>query len=77
MDKERIMKIESHYCKTCATETNHVIVLVRKTNRNTSKFMEFLTGFITSRAVGPFLAAMDEFERHRVCERCGTKEIEE
>jgi len=37
----------------------------------------FIKDFITGWAAGPFLANMDRFERHAICEHCGTKVIEE
>lgn len=74
-------KIESYYCPDCRTDTPHVVVLVRKTsafkNDTQRSRKEFVAGFIKSVVFGAFLAAMDEFSRHLVCERCGHKVIEE
>lgn len=37
----------------------------------------FIKDFITGWAAGPFLANMDRFERHAICENCGNKVIDE
>nr|WP_139128076.1 hypothetical protein [Enterovibrio norvegicus] len=59
---------------------HHIIVLVRKPSefRNTKnrKLKEFIVGVIKGWELGEFLAYMDEFERHLVCERCSNKIIE-
>lgn len=74
-------KIEVYFCSSCAVETNHVLVLVRKTSRfkhsKNRKSKEFITGLINGWAVGSFLASMDEFSRHLICENCGTKIVED
>ncbi|HAS6346877.1 hypothetical protein LZU85_02845 [Vibrio sp. IRLE0018] len=74
-------KIENHYCEHCQTETPHVVVLVRKTSAFKSdpqrSRKEFIAGFLKSAVFGAFLASMDEFARHLVCERCGHKVIED
>lgn len=41
------------------------------------KLKEFISGFIKGWALGPFIASMDEFSRHLVCENCGEKTIED
>ncbi len=74
-------KTEMCFCKTCGVETLHFEVLVRKPsdfeNSKNRKRKEFFAGFFKSFFVGAFLASMDEFSRHLICERCGTKIIEE
>ncbi|EJE4557623.1 hypothetical protein BWI06_RS10145 [Vibrio parahaemolyticus] len=73
-------KIEIYYCSSCGTETPHVLVLVRKQsafkNQKNQKFKEFIAGAIKGMALGSFFAAMDDFERHLICERCGKKIVE-
>ncbi len=72
---------EMCFCKSCRVETLHIVVLVRKTsafeNANNRKRKEFIAGFIKAWFVGPFLASMDDFSRHIICEKCGTTIIEE
>ncbi|MFC7418494.1 hypothetical protein ACFQNF_01195 [Iodobacter arcticus] len=72
---------EIRHCSVCGVDTNHVVVLVRKTNpfkgEQHSKFKEFLHGAIKSWFLGAFIASMDEFSRHRICEKCGNKVIED
>ncbi len=67
-------------CSTCGIDTNHIVVLVRKTSafkgEKNSKFKEFLQGAIKSWFLGAFIASMDEFSRHRIGEKCG-KDIED
>ncbi|MCZ5986269.1 hypothetical protein [Vibrio parahaemolyticus] len=43
-------------------------------NRNKK---EFIAGFLKSVVFGAFLASMDEFERHLICENCGHKTIQQ
>ncbi|MCM0147180.1 hypothetical protein KCN56_01180 [Photobacterium galatheae] len=76
-----IAGMEKTYCKGCCREEHHVVVLVRKPTgfekSSNRKLKEFIAGFIIGWAVGPFLASMDAFSRHLVCEVCGTKIIED
>ncbi|EKF9702956.1 hypothetical protein O1C89_002333 [Vibrio cholerae] len=69
------------HCSQCHADTNHVVVLVRKESpfkdRPNSKLKEFWHGAIKGWFLGAFVAAMDDFSRHRVCEACGHKEIED
>ncbi len=73
-------KIEVHHCSICNEDTEHVVILVRKKSKFIDQknrgIKEFFAGFIKSWALGPFLASMDEFERHLVCKVCGEKNIE-
>ncbi|OIQ26522.1 hypothetical protein [uncultured Vibrio sp.] len=73
-------QIEHGFCCVCAEQTKHVVVLVRKPREYVGKqnrsVKEFISGFVKSCAVGGFLASMDEFARHKICEQCGTKTIE-
>jgi ribosomal protein L44E len=72
---------ERRFCPTCQHETNHVVVLVDKSYgkqvKPEQKRKEFIKDFITGWAAGPFLANMDRFERHVICESCGKKVIDE
>ncbi|MGF1736830.1 hypothetical protein [Photobacterium satsumensis] len=72
---------EVRLCPCCRAETYHVVVLVRKPtgykNADDRKVKEFISGFIKGWALGPFVASMDEFCRHLVCENCGEKTIED
>jgi hypothetical protein len=58
-----------------------VVVLVRKQSpyesspNRTQK--EFFSGFVKSIFLGAFIASMDEFSRHVICEKCGNKTVEE
>ncbi|MFB1095314.1 hypothetical protein ACEWH9_14240 [Vibrio diabolicus] len=66
-------KTEVLMCPTCGVETHHVVVLVRKKSgfegdKNRNK-KEFIAGFLKSVVFGAFLASMDEFERHLICEQ--------
>ncbi|MFV0450120.1 MAG: hypothetical protein ACK5MF_16980 [Vibrio sp.] len=74
------MKREVRYCSDCEIETYHVVVLVRKQSQFTGEkyrnLKEFIAGAIKGWAVGAFIASMDDFERHLVCENCGNKTIE-
>ncbi|MFM5695581.1 hypothetical protein ACET6Y_17885, partial [Aeromonas veronii] len=72
---------EQRYCPSCQRETNHVVVLVDKSFGKQptpeQKRTAFIKDFITGWAAGPFLANMDRFERHTICENCGNKVIDE
>ncbi len=72
---------EIQHCHKCQSDTEHVVVLVRKQspfkNQENSQFKDFLTGFIKSSMLGAFVASMDEFERHLICSHCGEKRIEQ
>ncbi|WP_375057973.1 hypothetical protein [Zobellella sp. DQSA1] len=72
--------VEICHCASCGTETRHVVVLVRKTsafkNEQNGKFKEFISGVVKGWFLGAFVASMDEFSRHRICETCGEKVIE-
>lgn len=72
---------ETHYCSACDADTSHVLVLVRKESpfkeAKNRKTKEFLAGVLKGWALGPFIASMDEFERHLICEKCGNKIIED
>lgn len=61
-------------------ETHHVVILVRKQSAfkgaKNQKLKEFIAGAIKGWALGAFVASMDEFERHLVCEKCGKKTVE-
>ncbi|ASI92361.1 MULTISPECIES: hypothetical protein [Vibrio] len=74
-------KRENRYCSVCGKNTDHVVVLVRKESPfkedKKRKRKEFLTGFLKGWAFGAFLASMDDFSRHCICEQCGTKTIED
>ncbi len=65
---------EFHHCTQCGGDTTHIVVLVRETT-NEHRFKDFLKGFIKSVSVGSFEAAMDDFDRHSICEQCGKKTI--
>ncbi|EKM19575.1 hypothetical protein VCHENC01_4808 [Vibrio harveyi] len=57
------------------------MVLVRKKSafegdKNRGK-KEFITGFLKSAVFGAFLASMDDFSRHLICENCGNKTIQD
>ncbi|MCF7481538.1 hypothetical protein L3V31_07330 [Vibrio sp. J1-1] len=73
-------QIDSYECAACRTKSKHITVLVRKPSPFSGsihrKYKEFIAGLIKGWAVGPFLASMDEFSRHTICERCGHKTIE-
>ncbi|HIF6190021.1 TPA: hypothetical protein ACX3IO_000066 [Vibrio parahaemolyticus] len=74
-------KTEVLMCPTCGVERHHVVVLVRKKSgfegdKNRKK-KEFIAGFLKSVVFGAFLASMDEFERHLICENCGHKTIQQ
>lgn len=72
---------EQRVCSSCQRETNHVVVLVDKAFGQQltpeQKHKAFIKDFITGWAAGPFLANMDRFERHAICENCGKKVIDE
>jgi hypothetical protein len=72
---------ETYFCKSCGVETSHILVLVRKPsdfeNSKYRKRKEFIAGVIKGWFLGPFVASMDEFSRHLICEKCGTKIIED
>ena len=72
---------EKRFCPHCQRETNHVVVLVDKSFGKQptpeQKRKAFIKDFITGWAAGPFLANMDRFERHAICEKCGNKVIDE
>ncbi len=72
---------EQRVCPSCQRETNHVVVLVDKSFGKQptpeQKRTAFIKDFITGWAAGPFLANMDRFERHAICEYCGNKVIDE
>ncbi|EPO5780607.1 hypothetical protein ACUCAK_003020 [Vibrio harveyi] len=74
-------KTEVFLCPKCGVETHHVVVLVRKKStfegdKNRGK-KEFITGFLKSAVFGAFLASMDDFSRHLICENCGNKTIQD
>ncbi|VXA87573.1 conserved hypothetical protein [Aeromonas veronii] len=72
---------EQRVCSSCQRETNHVVVLVDKSYgkevKPEQKRTAFIKDFITGWAAGPFLANMDRFERHAICENFGKKVIDE
>ncbi|WDO02483.1 hypothetical protein C3Y05_002315 [Aeromonas allosaccharophila] len=82
-DKEPplLSSTEKRFCPSCQRETNHVVVLVDKSfgqqPTQEQKRKAFIKDFITGWAAGPFLANMDRFERHVICENCGNKVIDE
>ena len=82
-DKEPplLASTEKRFCPHCQRETNHVVVLVDKSFGKQptpeQKRKAFIKDFITGWAAGPFLANMDRFERHVICEHCGNKVIDE
>ncbi|WP_231554851.1 hypothetical protein [Aeromonas allosaccharophila] len=82
-DKEPplLSSTEKRFCPHCQSETNHVVVLVDKSFGKQptpeQKRKAFIKDFITGWAAGPFLANMDRFERHTICEKCGNKVIDE
>ncbi|EPP22186.1 hypothetical protein L911_2310 [Vibrio fluvialis I21563] len=41
------------------------------------KWKEFIAGAVKGWALGSFVASMDEFSRHLICENCGHKTIED
>ena len=69
------------YCAECHRDTSHIVVLVRKPSEfrgeKNQKLKEFFAGVVKGWALGAFVASMDEFSRHKVCEVCGTKIIED
>ncbi|MGR2669392.1 hypothetical protein [Vibrio campbellii] len=74
-------KTEVVMCPSCGLETHHVVVWVRKKSafegdKNRSK-KEFISGFLKSTVFGAFLASMDDFSRHLICENCGNKIIQD
>ena len=73
--------IEQCYCTECREETQHVVILVRKksafADKPNQKRHEFWAGVVKGWFLGPFIASMDEFSRHLVCEKCGHKEIQD
>ncbi|WP_369433711.1 hypothetical protein [Psychromonas sp. MME1] len=76
-----LKQTEMCFCKSCAASTHHILVLVRKPNpfKNVKnrKRKEFIAGLIKGLMVGPFIAAMDDFSRHLICEKCGTTTIDD
>ncbi len=80
MDTTTTSKTEVCLCPCCKVETRHHLVLVRKENpfqgQKNQKWKEFIAGAIKGWALGAFLASMDEFERHLICECCGNKIVE-
>ncbi|WP_428774428.1 hypothetical protein [Vibrio sp.] len=74
-------KKEVHFCPTCGVETQHIVVLVRKESpfkgSKNQKFKEFIAGVIKGWALGAFVASMDEFSRHLICEKCGAKIVQD
>ena len=72
---------EQLVCPSCQRETNHVVVLIYKSYgkevKPEQKRTAFIKDFITGWAAGPFLANMDRFERHVICENCGNKVTDE
>ncbi|MGI0117890.1 hypothetical protein [Zooshikella sp. RANM57] len=74
-------KTEVHFCPSCGVERHHIVVLVRKPsgfeNSSNRKFKEFVSGLIKGWFVGPFSVSMDDLSRHLICEKCGTKIIED
>ncbi|MFB2862903.1 hypothetical protein [Aeromonas sp. MdU4] len=72
---------EMRFCATCQRDTNHIVVLVDKSYgkqvKPEQRRKEFFKDFVTGWAAGPFLANMDRFARHSICENCGTKVIDE
>ncbi|HHQ4884505.1 TPA: hypothetical protein ACSP3N_001072 [Aeromonas veronii] len=72
---------ERRFCPSCQCETSHVVVLVDKSFGQQptpeQKRKAFIKDFITGSAASPFLANMDRFERHAICEHCGNKVIDE
>ncbi|MDD1780070.1 hypothetical protein LRP49_02555 [Enterovibrio sp. ZSDZ35] len=73
-------QIESYPCTACHITSKHITVLIRNPSpfqgAKDQKRKEFIAGLIKGWAVGPFLASMDEFSRHTICENCGRKTIE-
>ena len=73
--------IEQSYCTSWRERTQHVVVLVRKESefkgKPNQKRLEFISGLVKGWFLGGFVAAMDEFSRHVVCEKCGHKEIQD
>ena len=74
-------KKELCFCESCAKETLHILVLVRKESpfkdAKDNKKKSFIAGLIKGFFLGPFVSSMDEFSRHLICEQCGDKIIEE
>jgi protein-arginine kinase activator protein McsA len=72
---------EVHFCKNCHKETTHILLLIRKKspfeNSKHRKIKEFIHGYIKAWWFGTFLAAMDDFNRHLICEECGETIIDE
>ena len=72
---------ERRFCPSCQRDTHHVVVLVDKSHGKPpipeQRRKAFIKDVITGWAAGPFLANMDRFERHIICEACGAKVIEE
>ncbi|MBC7006165.1 hypothetical protein BIZ37_26750 [Photobacterium sp. BZF1] len=69
---------EKSYCSLCDNITQHYVVLVRKQHKKHEKDAEsFWKGFFAGWFLGPFIASMDEFERHSICSVCGMKKVED
>ncbi|MFV8452305.1 hypothetical protein ACNO65_19925 [Vibrio campbellii] len=73
-------QIDKYQCSACNLKSKHITVLIRNPSPfagvKHQKRKEFIAGLIKGWAVGPFLASIDEFSRHTICENCGIKTIE-
>lgn len=76
-----LRQTEVHLCHPCGVETHHIVILVRKPSPYQDdphrKCKEFIAGAVKGWALGSFVASMDEFSRHLICENCGHKTIED
>ena len=69
---------EKLYCSSCDKITKHYVVLVRKSPGKDEKESEsFWKGFVAGWFLGPFVASMNEFERHSICSLCGTQTVDD
>lgn len=71
---------EVRFCSDCEEDTNHAVILIRKKspfiNEPNGPFKEFLSGFLSGTFLGGFVASMNEFDRHVICNGCGKKIVE-
>ena len=71
---------EKNYCPICIAQTEHVVILIRKESpyqgQKNQKLKEFFAGVLKGWALGPLMASLDDFDRHKICEECGHKTID-
>lgn len=72
---------ENRFCGQCNHDTKHLVVLVRKESpyqgQKNKSLKDFFAGLLKGWMLGPFVAEMDEYERHLICEVCGSKTIQD